>query len=202
MVRSTSRLRLLMVATAITGIVGGCFLAFRNTLPDAPLKEKVVSLTGHPVFRSDTSAGPTAILVAVVDSDSMKRTFVWPQQALPAGGMPEEKDCRFTFFESPGGSGWPLELVRIDGDSGTLFDGSVCLVHHETMHRTLIRTLQPSERISPTPIIEESLFPHSGRVISRPGTGCEEIPTWVCDSCHRELDRWLDKARQTASVSN
>ncbi|OYV05653.1 MAG: hypothetical protein CFE26_10485 [Verrucomicrobiales bacterium VVV1] len=70
------------------------------------------------------------------------------------------------------------------------------------MHRTLVRLLQPSDLISPSPAIEEMLFPHCGVLLAGPGSGSFEVPAWVCDSCHRERDRWLDKARRTASASN
>lgn len=201
MASSTCRSRLLMVATAIIGIVAGCYLVFTSRRPDALPHEKQVTLTGHPVFHSDSSS-LTPMLVATLDSDPLKRRFLWPQQALAAGELPAGKNLRYTFFETPHGPSMPLELARIEGDSGTLFDGSVCLVHRETMHRTLVRLLPPSGMISPTPSIEDLLFPHSGVIFAGPGMGSLEVPTWVCDTCHRERDRWLDKARRTASVSN
>ncbi len=188
-----------MVATAIVGIVGGCFFALNPKGDGKAFVENKVALVGRPVFQSDSST-PSAVMVAIVDSDSMKRKFAWPQKALPAGELPPGKSLRFTFFESPRGSSWPLDLLRIEGESGTLFDGSVCLVHREAMHRTLVQLVQPSDLISPSPSIEEMLFPHCGVLVAQPGSGSFEVPAWVCDSCHRERDRWLDKARRTASV--
>jgi hypothetical protein len=191
-----------MVAAAIIGIVGGCFLALNPKSADGALHEKKVALAGHPIFQSDSTSAPSTVLIASVDSDPMKRKFAWPQRALPAGELPPEKSLRFTFFESPLNSSWPLELLRIEGDSGLLFDASVCLVHREAMHRTQVRLLQPSDLVSPSPAIEEMLFPHCGVMLAGPGCGSFEVPAWVCDSCHRERDRWLDKARSTASASN
>jgi hypothetical protein len=202
MATSRSSPRLLLVATAIVGIVGGCFLALNPKSADGALHEKKVALAGHPVFQSDSSSAPSTVLIATVDSDPLKRKFAWPQKALPAGELPPEKSLRFTFFDSPRSSSWPLELLRIEGDSGPLYDASVCLVHREAMHRTLVRLLQPSDLISPSPAIEEMLFPHCGVLLAGPGSGSFEVPAWVCDSCHRERDRWLDKARRTASASN
>lgn len=196
------RPRLLMVATAIVGIAGGCFFAFHSREPAGAFHERQLTLTGHPLFQSDPCSNQSSVLVAIVDSDSQKRKFPWPQQALAAGELPPAKNLRFTFFESPHGASWPLELSRIDDDSRTLFDGSICLLHRESMHRTLVRMLQPSELIYPAPAIEDALFPHSGFVVARPGMGSFEIPTWICETCRRERDRWLDKARQTASASN
>lgn len=202
MATSRSSPRLLMVVITILGIVGGCFFALNPKDDGQALVENKVALAGRPVFQSDSASSSSAILVAVVDSDSMKRKFVWPQRALPAGELPPGKSLRFTFFERPRGSSLPLELHRIEDDSGTLFDGSICLVHREAMHRTLVRLLQPSDLISPSPAIEEMLFPHCGVMVAQPGCGSFEVPAWVCDSCHRERDRWLDKARKTASASN
>jgi hypothetical protein len=202
MIWSPLRSRLLLITTVVSGIAGGWYFTLRNQASDRELKEKSITLSGHPIFQSDAAAGPAAILVAVLDSDSGKRRFPWPQQALPAGEIPLGKPLRFTFYESPDSSLWPLELSRIEDDSGTLFDGSICLIHRQTMHRTRVRTLPASEPISPTITIEDSLFPHSGLVHTRPGMDRSDTPVWVCDSCQRERDRWLDKARQTASVSN
>lgn len=202
MASARSNPRLLGVVITILGIVGGCFFALKPKDDDRAIVENKVALTGIPVFQSDSSPTSSAILVAVVDSDSMKRKFLWPQQALPAGELPPGKSLRFTFFERTRGSSWPLELLRIEGDSGTFFDGSICLVHREAMHRTLVRLLQPSDLISPSPAIEEMLFPHCGVLVAEPGSDSVEVPAWVCDSCHRERDRWLDKARRTASASN
>jgi len=191
-----------MVASAIVGIVGGCFLALNPGRDGQAILENKVVLTGRPVFQPDSASALSSVLVAVVDSDSMKRKFAWPQKALPGGELPPENNLRFTFFETPQGIGWPLELLRIENDSGTLYDASVCPVHREAMHRTLVRLLQPSDLVSPSPAIEEMLFPHGGVLVARPGSGSFEVPAWVCDSCHRERDRWLDKARRTASTSN
>jgi hypothetical protein len=201
---ATSRFspRLLMIAAAIVGIVGGCFLALEHEGDGEALIEGRIALEGRPLFQSDSALAPSAALVAVLDTDPLKRKFAWPQRALPAGELPSGKSFRFTFFECPRGSNRSLELYRIETDAGTLFDGSICLVHREAMHRTKVRLLQPSELITPTPAIEEMLFPHCGVLLAQPGDGSVEVPAWVCDSCHRERDRWLDKARRTASVSN
>lgn len=194
---SLRRSRVLLAVLTVGSIVGGG-LAIRQHSP-ATIPEKSVILKGRPVFQSGGS-GDTVI--AVVDSDSAKRKFRWPQQSLAAGSIESATCLQFTFFEGPPGSAWPLELVRIDDDTGTRYDASVCQIHRETMHRTRVVTPPPSEGISPSPSIEGTLFPNSGVIAAEKGMGCFEIPTWVCDSCRRERDRWLDKAHRTASASN
>ena len=194
---SLRRSRVLLAVLTVVGIAGGT-LALRQHAPGVN-PEKSVILKGLPVFQSGGTGGT---LIAVVDQDPGKRKFLWPQSSIEAGSIQSATCLQFTFFESPPGSVWPLELVRIDDDTGTRYDASVCQIHRESMHRTRVVTLPRSEQVSPSRSIEATLFPNSGMIVAEEGMGSFEVPIWVCDSCRRERDRWLDKARRTASASN
>lgn len=188
-----------MVALLIGGVVGGN-LALRNLGPNAgTLRETSVVMTGRPVILKGGSSGS---VLARLSSDPHQRTFLWPQNSLAAGSMTDTKDLRFTFFEVRSGSPPQLELSKIEDETGTLHDASVCQIHREKMNRTRVVPPTQSERISPSLTIEQTLFPHSGVVVGAKGMGSFEIPTWVCDSCRRERDRWLDKAHRAASLTN
>lgn len=193
------RSRLLLVALAISSLVGGS-LALRRYGPNAgALRETSIVMNGRPVILGSGSSGS---VLAHLSSDPRQRTFLWPQNFLAAGSMTEAKELRFTFFETRSGSLPSLELSKIEDDSGTLYDASVCQIHRENMHRTRVMPLTRSEKISPSPLIEATTFPRSGVIVAEEGMGSFEIPTWVCDSCRRERERWLDKAHRAASTAN
>lgn len=189
---------MLLLALGIGGSMGAMLALHRLGPPDPAPQECRITLKGKPVFLSGGSNGE---VIAILDQDPEKRRFLWPQSALAAGDVPPATLC-FTFFQSPSRAPLPLELARIESDSTTLYDASVCQIHREAMHRTRILPQPATAECSPSPSIEHQLFPHSGLVLSAPESSGSELPVWVCESCRRERDRWLDKARRSAAAAN
>jgi len=179
-----------MITLLIIGVAVFALVGFRRGLfSHAALtkREHEVVLTGKPQFSSSASGCPEAW----IDADSKKRLFSWPQQVVPAGTVAPETVYTFTFLE-PFFSNGRMSLSRITLDGKSIFDASVCQVHHETMHRTLVTVTSASDGAMP-----DTLFPNFGRA-----SGCEgsEEMVWVCDSCRRERDRWLDRCRHSGTA--
>lgn len=158
----------------------------------AALKEHEAVLVGRPVF---IASRPNGCPEAKLDSDPYGRSFVWPQHDLPAGEFREETQYTFTFLEPAFFSKDKLVLAKVALEGATLYDASICRTHRETMHRTVV--LSPA---TPAPKMENTLFPNCGHA-----DACAEpsskVTVWVCDSCRRERDRWLDKCRQSGTAA-
>ncbi|MGC4013308.1 MAG: hypothetical protein QM755_02150 [Luteolibacter sp.] len=159
---------------------------------EAALREHEVRISGTPRF---SSSGPDGCPEAWIEGDTRGRHFHWPQADLPAGELPAGQAFTFTFlepafFSTQGG----MALWKISTGDKVLYDASMCRIHREAMHRTVV-TVDASS-VNPA---EKNLFPNCGRIGK---CGSKEVTTWVCDSCLRERDRWLDRTRlSTASAA-
>lgn len=151
----------------------------------AALREHETRLTGKPSF---SSSGPDGCPEAWVDTDPKARRFTWPQSELPAGELPADTALTFTFLEPVFFTQGHLVLAKISTPDKVLYDASICRVHRETMHRTVV-----TPDAKPPHPAELTLFPNCGRIPKC--TGQNQVTTWVCDSCRRERDRWLDQCR-------
>lgn len=191
-VRTRSRFPAVVLAMIVLAS-GGWYAASRMGVFGrgvAALREHEAVFMGRPVFVSSSANGcPEAMLV----SDPQKRTFIWPQRDLPAGEIQPDLEYTFTFLEPAFFSKDRLTLARVSLGGETLYDASICRVHRETMHRTVVPT---SASAAP---MENTLFPHCGN--ADPCADSNKATIWVCDSCRRERDRWLDKCRQSGTAA-
>lgn len=151
---------------------------------EAALREHEVHITGKPHF---ASSGQDGCPEAWIEGDARARRFNWPQAALPAGELPPEQSYTFTFLEPAFFRQGGLTLWKISTPQKVVYDASICRVHHDAMHRTVVAV--DDSAVNPA---EKTFFPNCGRVGE---CGRKEVTTWVCDSCLRERDRWLDRTR-------
>lgn len=157
----------------------------------AILREREIVRSGIPQFSWSKDSGcPDAWL----DSDPLKRKFKWPQEAVPIGSVGPMESFTFQFLEPTFLANGPLVLTGIRQGDQQLYDASICTIHREKMHRMVVKV----EPLAPTPI-EETLFINCGRFATPNPSG--KTTAWVCDSCLRERDRWLEHAKAATAVS-